>query len=60
MALVIWFLTVLGLYPSAVNAFFNVVNCKFNSSIRANMLVTYSLAKNYEGEDVWGMGAGGV
>ena len=33
MALMIWFLTVLGLYPSAVNAFFNVVNCKFNCSL---------------------------
>ena len=30
MALIIWFLIVLDLYPSAVNAFFNVFNCKFN------------------------------
>ena len=31
MAIMIWFLTVSGLYPSAVNAFFNIVNCRFNS-----------------------------
>ena len=31
MALIIWFMIVLDLHPSAVNAFSNVFNCKFNS-----------------------------
>ena len=60
MALVIWFFTVLGLYPSATNAFFNIVNCKFNCFQSEKIRLAESLDKSYGGEDVWGMGAGGV